>query len=468
MATTTFSITQAAGAVWGGSYTDTTVSGSPARATDTSSTVDLVVTGTALAVGIYDYPLNYTVDGGAVQSYTGNTSARLAVPIFSGLADGPHTVHISCPYAMRWDTPNFAVVTGAAPAVSTPAGMGPAYVIQDCPGISVDGSLDAAGNVQGQRGYHNDFGGAYWGGGQIRFRATCTGVQVFAYAQACTFGLLVDGVDLGVRVSPTGSVWGWVPIASGLDGTTEHEYTILQVGTGNVLTWASAVMAAGGTLNTTALTPWPTWAFYGDSITMGQGLADTTVGFPHLIASVKKVGVRNLGIPGSHVINVPTPQGTDGSVRTAQVTGLSPAPARVVVMYGTNDAIGIAQGTETTAELGAAYQTMIEALVTGLPASTPVDCLTYLPFTVIGDTARAANLAAITAAVAAVSPNAAVRLLDTSSWINPATDLQGDNIHPTAGGDAKIAAAYLATFAMLSGRCGLRGLVNHGLIKTDA
>src|SRR5205085_458855 len=143
---------------------------------------------------------------------------------------------------------------------------------------------------------------------------------------------------------------------------------------------------------------------------------DSSQGFVHLIGRRKRLPVSNRGVNASTVVpsqNVwPNPYEA-GDVRLADVTSITPAPAQVVVLYGTNDMAQIG-GPESVADFQAAYLDMMQKLASALP-NTRFRCLGILPRKDIGAADRAPWSAAIQAVVTSLnSPR--VRFIPTEGW----------------------------------------------------
>lgn len=443
MPTTTYPVT-ASGLVWGGGYATGSNSGHTYARPDSGNRLDVSFTGTAavFASAWLFNSVTVTVDGTPhTVGTTGDWTAN--IPIVSGLSDTTHTASIVWPSNAYCDSTSFLGITGSAPSLSIPSGLGPSYATRSgVASIPVDGSMDPY--TSGPTGWlgTNSRGG---NNGSIRFRATCTGLKVFGFINNQFYRVAVDGVDSGSSYSDSGAgsinSWAWVPLGTSYDGGAEHEYRVTCTG---AVGGFATLMTVGGTLNTATLAAKSAWAFVGDSITQGQTVSpyDNGVAHPYRVGLSKSVGVRNLGVGGSKVYDY-------GATQASAVVALSPAPARVVVLYGTNDAVAIYGGTETVGQFQSAYQSMLQTMINGLAADTPIDCLTLLD---MGSyTAQRPSLVSATqAAIAACTSNSAVRFIDTTGWIDPATDTT-DGLHPTAAGYTKVVNRYLATFGASPG-----------------
>lgn len=447
MPTTTFSIAGAPAIVWGGSYTDG-FDGRPDRLLSNGSRFDGVVTGTDCVLGFYAYNNNFEwqVDGGSWTTYSGPQNTWATQALFSGLADAPHTLAIHAPNGYVYlDATSLLVVTGAAPAIATPAGMSlTTYLFGLYPNyFKADGSLTL--QMIGFQPCLNNADGIFTDDGSVRFRGTLTGLQIFGYGTGILYRVAIDGVDSGSTYlsAPRSGTFDWVPLGTSYDGGAEHEYRISFGGSsGGNTGYLVGLMALGGTVNTTTTLPaQPMWAPVGDSITAGKDGTgnDNGLSWAHLISLAKGVGIRNDAHSGYSAY-------MNGATLAAAITGLPVVPDRVPILLGVNDAVAIQASTETVGQFQAAYQSMLQSIL-NFVGSNPVDCLVPLNTTNTAEAQRPAIKAAIIAAVAACTGTGAVRVIDTDGWIAPATADTVDGLHPSASGYVKIKTAYLATLA---------------------
>lgn len=200
--------------------------------------------------------------------------------------------------------------------------------------------------------------------GAIRFRATIGQLDVHCYLNGSPVRLTIDRVDTSVVTLANTSAYGWATISSSLDSANEHEYLLSWGSGGNfgLGMYVDQIRTTGGTgLNTANLTARPTCAFFGDSITFGiDGPGDATLNWTHLLSLNKGWQVANRGIGSTGVYF----GGSSGQTRTADITGITPAPGIVCVMYGVNDI-----GNSTQLQFTNAYTAMLTALRTGLPSA---------------------------------------------------------------------------------------------------
>jgi lysophospholipase L1-like esterase len=415
-------------------------------------------TGTDLTLAydglVPDANFDLEVDG-VTTTPTLSDGSNKTLTLFSGLSDTAHTVKITRKtwFGAYFHVTNLLSLTGTAPALSYYTAHGPTYRVADVATyMAVDGTM-ATSQYTADSGGSNQVR-ATLPYGQIRFRASCTGIKIWAYSSTgIKFTYLKDGVDqlAGTPVvCGNDNVYKLITLASGLDSSTEHEYTVVAVGTAATLVYQ--VMTVGGTANQTTLAALPMWAYYGDSITIGYvdgGNTSPGLAWPFLIDQNQGVAGINLGIPSTSVwYNVSDPQGTTlrdnaGEHRTAQVTGLATAPARVVIAYGINDCQQ-SHGTESAATFQASYTNMLTLIRAGLP-SARIDCLGTLNTTSSpASSNRAVFNAAISAAVSGMS-DANIHFFNMDGVIDPVGAVDTvDGLHLTAIGNGKVRDAYLA------------------------
>lgn len=418
-------------------------------ASGSGSRCDFVATGTAATVWMYHqtgFALNVSVDGGAETSVDITALANGAYgsgTLFSGLADAPHTVSFRAVYVDQGTgaAGTGVEVTGAAPAVSTPAGYGTFYVVDSfkATAIKSDGTgVYGAGTGQ-TPAYSADVPNC-----ALRFRATCTGIRIFGYAAGQKYVLHTDRANPIVVTAPNvgSAVYGWIPIASGLDGAAEHEYQ-LSSGGSNLIVYQLAIV--GGTLNTATLAARPRWGVYGDSI--GQGFSSTAdyLDFLYQLGLTRNVAVFNRATSGRAVSAAMNGANAGESAGiAATLTSIAPELDLCIVELGTNDKNGIGT-TITILQFQASYYNMMKLLTDGTVA-TKFYC--YLPLAQYGTVGiQTAIMAAIGAggngSGTALSPAAQARCfyVGTAGWVlaPPSADFAADNIHPTNQGHGKIA-----------------------------
>lgn len=443
MATTVFPYNQA-GIIYGGRWTvqatGTFPNGARTYLTAVGSQIDFTATGTDIvlphtyiATGI---TVTAVVDGGAPQTLTPN-NADGSYTLLTGGTDTAHTVTLHTPGSAGWyvSTVNAVQVSGAAPAISvTPALAGTAYKVLDT--TFAANSRVEGGYVPQSYGASPSLLIALWQDAKITFKAKCTTITIWTYQVGQLFNFVVDGVAGTPVTLPSNSTYGWVTLAAGLDATTVHEYDIVSttLWTG-ASSYIDAVILGGGTgLVTNSYVARPTVAFYGDSITDGYILSPAfTSAWAYVAAQALQRQNYNRGINASPVYG----SGTAGEARTTDITGISPAPTDVVILYGTNDIAG----SVTQSQFTTAFTAMLTSLRSGLPSAN-LWCLGILPRA----DAHVGQPATYNGYMQTAITNAAVGAIyiDTSTWINTGTDLSPDNLHPNLSGNAKIATKVIA------------------------
>ncbi|HUD21061.1 MAG TPA: hypothetical protein VMQ44_03290, partial [Candidatus Saccharimonadales bacterium] len=250
------------------------------------SRLDLNVTGSSCnaqlyAAGNYAY---VSVDGGAeVQLTFSGTSAFCWVPVFTGLSDTLHTVSLytkSSTNIFYIDKDNSLNVMGAAPAVSAfPNYVAPTWIDSYFTAFRLSPPFTSGANnsdqfikatSQGHVTYQNYGEDAF-----VKFRATCTSIYMWTYRNLTSYKVAVDGVWQSAPITTANDLtWGWTQLATGLDGTAEHEYRVQVVYTPqdvvNHKAYFHSFMCPGGSGVNVSQT-WPAqdfWGFFGDSITL--------------------------------------------------------------------------------------------------------------------------------------------------------------------------------------------------------
>src|ERR1043166_6072827 len=201
------------------------------------------------------------------------------------------------------------------------------------------------------------WGTGTWTDGAIRFRATCSTIEIDVYKNGQKIRLSIDSVDQGSAVTlASSSAYGYVTVATGLDNAAEHEYLI---------SWGGNDMAVknlrltGTGANTARLPARKVLAGFGDSITAGDNTetgTDSTASWLHKVGVLLNYQVVNRGIHSNEVVG-------QGENRTTDITGLVPHPSAVIVLYGTNDVADPQPG----ATFSASYTNMLQKLQAGLP-----------------------------------------------------------------------------------------------------
>jgi len=250
--------------------------------------------------------------------------------------------------------------------------------------------------------------------------------------------LSVDEVDSTAATLANTSAYGWTTVATGLDNAKEHEY---------LLSWGAGAMFVSqirvvGSLNTANLTARPACAFYGDSITAGSAGTggDSTLNWTHHIGRLANYQIDNRGIGSTGVV---FGGASAGQTRTLDITGISPAPAVVCVMYGIVDIINsVVVGTFQTA-----YTAMLTAIRAGLPSAWII-CNAILLDGSHNATIPSYNTA-IQAAVAGMADAKIVYVQGSFVNYDP-TD--GGGLHPNDAGSGQVAVQAAIDLMNVAGR----------------
>lgn len=446
-------------------------------------------------------PVTITVDG--VATIPTLTASAWTVYTSATLSEGLHVVTIKNTGSQFFFLDLTAgtggvSVTGAAPALNATTALGTQYVVNNAgataSGFQLLGGWSTITNSTGSAAYQSA-----WQDVTVSFYATTASFSVYlhnigTHAYGSTTGtkarLTVDGVDQSQVSTPmvqgaSGTVidssggspqWGFASF-TGLDGAAQHLYTVSFSNASRIMEVFS--VSVTGTLNTSPT--WPSltyWAAYGDSITeetVGTA-SDSSLGWTHLLwASRASTYVYNRGGGGSSVSST-FGGANSGESRTADITSLSPAPAKVFILYGTND-LGI--GAVPVGTFQTAYQSMMNLLTNGLPTTT-FYCMGIIPR---GDK-TAAQVAtynsAIQSAIAALTAPQQARIIykTTAAWNLAGASYTGggsftatpnyspltggyasDSLHPNPAGNAAIqsqVAKWLASLFRSRSSGGLR------------
>lgn len=386
--------------------------------------LDAVVRGTDLSAQLFGGSYTLQIDGGTPTTIVAPAGWSF-VSLFH-LPEASHRVKLKGQY---FDNDLCYRIAGKSPQISRPTDVPNFYPVGTAPysgyiaaeGVTGTSSLYAAGNEQ-----------RYWSqpsGCGLRFAATTTSVRLWMFNGFGTGAivLLQDGVEISTVTPVISSNYEIVTLATGLSGTHEYEVKFISV---DKAVYLNAILV--DTLSATAHPPRQVDAYFGDSIVQGNALAsqaDSRVMDAYILATATgRVSIRRGG-SGAKV-------STGLRDTTAQITGLTSVPTRVICAGGVNDMItGVPVAT-----FRADYQTMLSLIRAGLPAAK-IYARGILPVGtgVTNYAQRDTFNAAIQAAVSAMA-DANIVYRSTDGWINPATDT-ADGLHPNAAGYAKMAAA---------------------------
>jgi len=374
-------------------------------------------------------PFYFTVDDGAPFA---PTKAGTDLAIFNGLSDAPHKVVIvgnpayTPIFGWTFASGTFLTVTGAAPAIDYGADLGPSINIALAASPCIDArSYDAYGWANANpTGEPKPSTGVtpYATGGGVYIRAKCSDLWIYSPDAE---GWLSDDRGTLTRHDLDAAQVGWRKIASGLDGSSFHDYFIAtSMTSGAVAPFGVMVGGAGAAFDTP--TPEKRGVQFGDSITEGAvvpGASTASVDIYKAAAALGFVG-QACGKSG---------QGAAGLASDmAAILASIHLPDVAIIAIGRNDAGG--------APFRASYTEIIDALKTaGVPM---ILCRGVTPR---ADTSSVnGDIATVVAGLA----DPTVAFIDTSTWIDIETL---DEIHPTASGYVTLGdyatAAYAPYFA---------------------
>ncbi|MDR3489298.1 MAG: Ig-like domain-containing protein [Bradyrhizobium sp.] len=363
--------------------------------------------------------------------------------LYSGLSDGPHDVKVTAPY---FDASSTIELNGSSPSLTNNSGTFlTAQQIASSTQTTFDGAYALNFLPYIQWANQNNS----YPSGAIRFSGSFTKLSAYVSTSATVTGRISffqDGTQIASPIPGnlqhfTQGFYDLQPLSYSLDGTL-HSYE-LDLTAGGIL----GGLLFNGTFSnlSTAPTPKPIEAFYGDSITYGGGIYSTSQDMSVMDSwivthSLGHIDAR-VGVSGSKVT-------TYGRDNTGTVTNIYPTkPVRVWIRYGVNDA-GVLGNTQSS--IGAAgtpgsftgdYYTMLANMRAGLASSTPIIVEEIFPTTGLSTSTRATYNAAMVNALntyIANTSDAYIKLINTDNWFNPSINTV-DGIHPNVSGYALIA-----------------------------
>jgi hypothetical protein len=362
--------------------------------------LEVLITGTCANFAMNNSAGNaftVTVDGSS--STVTSVGSQQKWSLFCGLSDAAHRVTITGSGSLV--TENFFQVVGSAPTISRVTDIGNVYNI-------VDTSTRSALQVSSGWEYHESYTcyKTAWPDEKIKFNTAATKIDAWIYNRSDYIYVEQDGVVIATTTPSGASTWGYVTLASGLDGQS-HEYTIGSGGYNSTFSYIYSIVLTGGTLGTAPSAPTSFVGGYGDSITAADQITTSDQGFLYNLNKRLGSAPINRGIGGTRVIG-------SGDTRTVDITNATSVPAYVTVLYGVND-VG------TSADFLTSFTNMMTSLVTGLSSTK---------FFVMGllqngyDVQRNTD---IRSAITTVN-NSNIRYIDTSGWTLP--DMNGNHPGP--------------------------------------
>lgn len=388
--------------------------------------------GSAARVLVLSFPtaaVSTTVDGGSPSTpyLSAGRFVWTWLTIYSGLSDAAHHVTVAAPY---FDQTTLLSVTGSSPALQTIPGYGSSYYTTDS-GFVTNTITDDYWSTQTVDGNST----LQWAfpDGAIRFNATITDLYLFQNNDSGIWSLYQDGVQVGTINTDNQQNFSLLHVASGLSGA--HAYRLV-TGTVNQTSYLSQMMLAGTGFTARTASAIGVEAFFGDSITAGQGLGTGGDGRQtdmwQVASGVGRISYR-AGVSGQTI--------EYALAHTAQITGVSPLPDRVWVRYGHNNIGGTVGSVGEPNTITGDYYTMISNLrsASGM-GNVPMVMEEIFPTTTGLAGQRDAANAGIAVAVNTWIANDSdinMRLVNTDNWIVPATDTI-DGVHPNAVGYTKM------------------------------
>lgn len=251
-----------------------------------SSDLTVIVTGHTCFMrmgGGANQPFVISVDGAAwsMPAIMAGSNTDGLIPIFVGLADGPHLVrmHGGASHGNNaWNYTSGEVfrVTGRNPAATA---IGPSWMITDAsfPGAHTFAlaSRPTGVNIVPTNSDTSYAASNYCVGGSIKINAKCSEIWVFTGDEEAFYA-----VDTGSMVqtaltdlsSINGDRRAWKRVAAGLDRSAYHDYTITTGSTGTQNRCTLGVMVAGPNAAFGTISATKKWIQYGDSISYIAGV----------------------------------------------------------------------------------------------------------------------------------------------------------------------------------------------------
>jgi lysophospholipase L1-like esterase len=393
--------------------------------------VNIAFQGTSLSLNMQSNSasalLPVVVDGVTNSVAIPNNSSFADIVLATGLTDGWHELSFNIQGvaggSMFITKTASLKVTGATPAIRAPNGF-------DLFVLGLSSTFQQYALAPGWGG--SSYGCIYrlYSTSSIIMTGRMSSIRVFTIGANQPISVYVDGVLAGTQ-TVAANVWGYATF-TGLDASKDHTYEVVYVyrGTSGLGCLLYALAAGGPTTNSIVLYPpppsKPTIVGIGDSLTDTNecNSSMTTNGWFWRFSRQLGVQPHNIAIGGSSL-------DSNGAVVPAVVAPVSPPPALITIQWGTND-----RNTGYTAsQFGAAYSTLIAALVADCPNSV-ILCMAIFQYA-DSDTY---NQAIQTAVASAANPN--VIYQSTYGWFTSADTCDGT--HPTYAGHTKILNKMLA------------------------
>jgi len=335
-----------------------------------------------------------------------------------------------------------AVTLGGLTVAGWAQATNPAYTYYDLRNVAIANKyIQLEGGAQYSLSYGPGNSGAWYAvygqpgmyNSAIRFVGSVSEIHLYMAPYITTGGtnyvrLFIDNVSWAVTAYVgSGTAFSWFTLATGLDTTAQHTYTIV---------WSQTMciqqLSTVGSISTTYLPARKIIGLYGDSILYAGNNYDATSAIAEPIRQCT----------GRQIFSAPV--GDTGVVyNNGSGTALSLAPlwstygvtpAMLIVEFGLLD---VTQGSNLTT-FQSAYVSMIQALQTALP-TTIILCEAISKYSTDTDSNMVPYNAAIQAAVAAVASPLVYYRQGSFNNYQPA---EGGGMHPNAVGYAQMGLAY--------------------------
>lgn len=235
----------------------------------------------------------------------------------------------------------------------------------------------------------------------LRFLGTLSFIRIWALCNGAVVKVRVDDTEPYPSVTlPNTGRFDWVDIATGLDKTADHDYTIYAVAPSaaffGLLFYQVCV---DGYIKGTPPPPRPLLLVWGDSNAAGFVASnDSSQGYAHLLALALGYGIAPKAVYGS-TLTTNGGAASSGVNRETDVTGISQAPLVILHAYGgTNDQ----NAAVAAATFEAALATELTTFATKFPQAM-ILCISILPRNSFSATVAGQFQAASKAAVDSVS-----------------------------------------------------------------
>jgi hypothetical protein len=373
--------------------------------------------------------LEWSVDGGAYATATIAANGQWHfVPLPSAALDGgTHTV-VGCVPTGNYTylDRNNTLQVSAGGIVSNPLAITQTAVVGAGAHLACYGPWIFAGIQAYSLGYSDC---------AIQFRAQCSQIGVWAGQNGNAYRLAIDGVLQPIVELPNNGEYGEATLATGLDSTAEHIYTIWGVDPQSLLSVWAVLTAGGPGVDTTYVPPAPNYRVgYGDSITYGAFVGgDSTQGWYFQSAQLCGWTPYNLGVVGESYSDIAKNPSKLAAVQTGVV-----GQSWIYTALGVNDEDQY-RGPDTMAQLTSNVAWYC-GQVRSFDANIKHVVLGILPYTGTNDTTRGAWNTAIQQGVADAGDSRTV-YGGVCNAIDPATDTH-DGIHLNESGGAKVAAWF--------------------------